>query len=607
MKRWLSLLNSCVLIVLLVGCARPRKGYVEIVLDTDIDRRFAVTLAVRVVPLADPNASLRDAGSDARRDGALDDGSSAMDAQVMDAGVLRDAGSDAASSLDGGDPFGSLDVLAVDPAVRSFQWTRQGDGGAGGITFPASFSVLPIEGAADGTPVLIEVQISTDGDNTAANPPLRWSQYAIARPYSGQHTVLRMFLSSRCNAPVRGCTEVPDRACRVDQYCADRGKTCGDDGQCVSAAALPQWRAEDARESCRPGECGPRCAPCAAGSTCTSAGRCEITDRRAVACLDRDRDGYGVGSQCFGEDCDDNDRTNFPGNVEYCDEQDNNCDRAVDEQNACESNAGRSCANPIEIDLTERDHAVYNGDTRWGGTLLEPACRFSGHEGGEGRERWFRVRYPSNQEIDLRSVTSMAHGTDTVLLAFNSCVQGSLIACNDDVRERANSGSRVVLHPSPTADGSVRELWVAVDSWSRSTEGPFRFEASRRADVERSCASGYDTTIGGTFAGVFPPGTDARLLCSPPQRWSTAHYRIRPGAYDYALQASVPDRRSIVALGGDIDCAPSDQTPCVLSERMTEEDINYLVADPRFDGWMFVEGEPLTPYMLNISGVMFTY
>ena len=51
----------------------------------------------------------------------------------------------------------------------------------------------------------------------------------------------------------------------------------------------------------------------------------------AVSCITLniiDNDGDGVSSE---EDCDDNDPNNFPGNIEICDGQDNNCDGVADE------------------------------------------------------------------------------------------------------------------------------------------------------------------------------------------------------------------------------------------------------------------------------------
>ena len=49
-----------------------------------------------------------------------------------------------------------------------------------------------------------------------------------------------------------------------------------------------------------------------------------------MPCVDRDGDGYGIGGDCDGVDCDDRDDDVNPGADEVCDEVDNNCDGVID-------------------------------------------------------------------------------------------------------------------------------------------------------------------------------------------------------------------------------------------------------------------------------------
>ena len=92
-----------------------------------------------------------------------------------------------------------------------------------------------------------------------------------------------------------------------------------------------------------------------AGSVAPDAGTTTV-------CLDLDGDGYGVGADCLGPDCDDDNPFKHPGIIEnappcddprnpacapdnrpYCDGQDNNCDDNVDEDCPCREGAIQSC------------------------------------------------------------------------------------------------------------------------------------------------------------------------------------------------------------------------------------------------------------------------
>ena len=106
--------------------------------------------------------------------------------------------------------------------------------------------------------------------------------------------------------------------------------------------------------------------------------------------VDNDSDGYveciidaggwdGVPSVVGGDDCDDNDSNNFPGNTEVCDGQDNDCDGMVDEgvlitywRDADEDNFGdinisqQACSPPVgfvtnNTDCDDSDDTVFPG------------------------------------------------------------------------------------------------------------------------------------------------------------------------------------------------------------------------------------------------------
>jgi|GEM_PF-6797876 len=63
------------------------------------------------------------------------------------------------------------------------------------------------------------------------------------------------------------------------------------------------------------------------------------------ACVDQDRDGYGVGSQCVGaRDCNDTNPQIRPGATEVCDKLDNDCNGVIDDKSP--GAAGSACPSP---------------------------------------------------------------------------------------------------------------------------------------------------------------------------------------------------------------------------------------------------------------------
>ena len=96
-----------------------------------------------------------------------------------------------------------------------------------------------------------------------------------------------------------------------------------------------------------------------AGATAAGARQCVPVSRLCPGCIDADGDGYGLGADCLGPDCNDNNRAIHPGATEACNGLDDNCDGQVDEgfdlssdsQNCgacnirCDSAGGFTCCN----------------------------------------------------------------------------------------------------------------------------------------------------------------------------------------------------------------------------------------------------------------------
>lgn len=62
-------------------------------------------------------------------------------------------------------------------------------------------------------------------------------------------------------------------------------------------------------------------------------------------CIDNDGDGYGIGPECKGADCDDDDPSVYEGAPEICDGKDNSCDDRVDNNPI---DVGRNCNTNLE-------------------------------------------------------------------------------------------------------------------------------------------------------------------------------------------------------------------------------------------------------------------
>ena len=108
------------------------------------------------------------------------------------------------------------------------------------------------------------------------------------------------------------------------------GKACALDGECQDSTFC------NGVEACVEGHCAAGSSPCDDHSACTT----DTCTEASATCthttiggpsVDADGDGHPAIGCGNGDDCDDSDRKNFPGNAEVCDFRDNNCNGLVDE------------------------------------------------------------------------------------------------------------------------------------------------------------------------------------------------------------------------------------------------------------------------------------
>ena len=178
-----------------------------------------------------------------------------------------------------------------------------------------------------------------------------------------------------CDAGLLGCPCEDDGDC-ADSLCVSvgfgAGRVCSEfcDGACSEAGYACEPFNVDGREvnacfpigaQCEPCDALPGCGAdvnacltlddgsfcvgscaihgfCPSGTTClevdsggTTLPVCVPDSGVCAACLDPDEDGYGIGHECTGADCRQDDDLVFEGAPEICDNKDNDCDLEMDE------------------------------------------------------------------------------------------------------------------------------------------------------------------------------------------------------------------------------------------------------------------------------------
>ncbi len=595
----------------LAGCARPRP-YIELVLDTDLPQSVPLKIAIRVVRIDRVSAPRTDGGSDAptdasdaRTDSAMDARAdagldAAMDARVMDAAVdaRSDAGTDGRSdaSMDARD--GAVDSgaisLVIDPSVSRQEYQRTNDGG---ISLPASL-VFTVDPPYEDR-VLVEVR--AESSSAPGFVAYSWTQHAVVRPSADGPTIVRMVLSYHCAFPVMGCGSSGATRCNTDAWCRERGLTCGEDGVCIDPSAVSTASAPTRRPSadaCAPGRCDPWCPPCPSGTTCGPSNACVRSASRG--CIDNDGDGYGEGSVCLGRDCDDARRDVSPASAELCDRIDNDCNGMVDEQGICGPFANSTCpvATPISLMAQRNDARLI--DTAQGSAELGPRCRFAGSTAGAGKELWYSVTWPANEELDAR-LERVGSSGDPVLLVFDRCpdAMAQPLACNDDSDDPLRYSSRVVIRPSTTST-APRTLYFAADSYGESSSGPMRLNVTRRpAAPAASCAAPYDVGIGGAIYGLFGGRDGTTLSCTGRARVPDETFSMTlPADSSLYVRAAQPTAGTPLFLGAGPACGMVVPDRCVRSDGPSPE----LIVEGGSTTVFTIEGGAAgTPYVLSLA------
>ena len=242
-------------------------------------------------PAGNDGGAAADGGS--ARDGGLGDGGGSDDAGVSaDAGVVVDAG-----PLDGGAGFGFGERCQNNADCQS-QICLQ----TGRISFCT-------RRCSEDCPSDYECKAYVlDRDRIVA----------LCTPFSEVYCV-RCNTSSECAKPGDTCTDVGGA-----NYCT---KDCSQTGACApdfECRDVPYSSTVEGHAALADGGLPPDAATGVVRQCMPRGGKCP-------GCIDRDGDGYGVGADCLGPDCNDNDPAIHPGAAEVCDGVDNNCDGRIDE------------------------------------------------------------------------------------------------------------------------------------------------------------------------------------------------------------------------------------------------------------------------------------
>ena len=145
--------------------------------------------------------------------------------------------------------------------------------------------------------------------------------------------------------------------------CCNNGEVCSSSGTCLLCNNLCDGNCQDTScandpdcsgvSCCGNGTCDSKeCLDCpldCSVADCCGNGTCDLVIGENMTncsddCICHDADGDGHAEQaCGGDDCDDNNKNRFPGNLEICDGIDNDCNPATTDENICDVDNDNFC------------------------------------------------------------------------------------------------------------------------------------------------------------------------------------------------------------------------------------------------------------------------
>jgi len=249
---------------------------------------------------------------------------------------------------------------------------------------------------------------------------------------------------------------------------------------------------------------------CRDGNVCTN-DRCEAGLCISTA-VDGDGDGFparSVGSATCtgGTDCDDTDGSIFPGAVERCNREDDNCNGTIDE--GCVA-LPDDCGSAVAMTGSGGMFRATGNFDDFGNDYETPCSAADGARGGRDAVYFFDVTALSDVVITTDGGTS-----DTVLAVATDCNEtGFALGCDDDIANPGNTSSRIFFHRIGPAFGSTsRRIYVLVDAYGSGTTGSYTVTATVTPAAADSCMAPIDISGGGTLVGQL--GTPVAAIPSP--------------------------------------------------------------------------------------------